>query len=71
MQINAQALPPEQYGREVRIVLDYLDEYRPVHPECQVIGRKLGIGGESLRNKPGPFLRKLISTIDDVESATI
>ena len=42
--------PPEQRERAVRMVLDHLDEYRSVYSACQVIGPKLGIGAESLRN---------------------
>ncbi|MFI8664366.1 hypothetical protein ACIGKR_30550 [Rhodococcus qingshengii] len=42
--------PPEQRERAVRMVLDHLYEYRSVYSACQVIGTKLGIGAESLRN---------------------
>ena len=47
---HAQALSTEQRERAVRMVLDHLDEYRSVYSACQVIGPKLGIGAESLRN---------------------
>lgn len=42
--------PLEQRERAVKMVLDHLDEYRSVYSACQVIGPKLGIGAESLRN---------------------
>lgn len=42
--------PPEQRERAVKMVLDHLDEYRSAYSACQVIGPKLGIGAESLRN---------------------
>ncbi|MDV8009376.1 IS3 family transposase [Rhodococcus sp. IEGM 1318] len=42
--------PLEQRERAVKIVLDHLDEYRSVYSACQVMGPKLGIGAESLRN---------------------
>jgi transposase-like protein len=50
MQIMPKRYPPEQRERAVRMVLDHLDEYRSVYSACQVIGPKLGIGAESLRN---------------------
>ena len=42
--------PLEQREGAVRMVLGHLDEYRSVYSACQVIGPKLGIGAESLRN---------------------
>lgn len=50
MQIMPKRYPPEQRERAVRMVLDHLDEYRSVDSACQVIGPKLGIGAEPLRN---------------------
>nr|THJ64950.1 hypothetical protein EU244_30790 [Rhodococcus qingshengii] len=50
MQIMPKRYPLEQRERAVKMVLDHLDEYRSVYSACQVIGPKLGIGAESLRN---------------------
>jgi transposase len=41
--------PVEQRERAVKMVLDHLDEYRSVYAACQVIGPKVGVGGELLR----------------------
>lgn len=43
----AKHYPVEQ--REVKLVLDHLDEYRSVYAACVAIGPKVGVGVESLR----------------------
>jgi transposase len=49
MRIMSKRYPPEQRARAVKMVLDHLDEYRSVYAACQVIGPKVGVGVESLR----------------------
>jgi transposase-like protein len=49
MWIMSKRYPPEQRARAVKMVLDHLDEYRSVHAACRVIGPKVGVGVESLR----------------------
>ena len=45
----AKHYPVEQRERAVKMVLDHLQEYRPVSAACQSIGPKVGVGTESLR----------------------
>jgi len=44
----AKHYPIEQRERAVKMVLDHLQEYRPVSAACQSIGPKVGAGTESL-----------------------
>lgn len=46
---GAKHYPVEQRERAVKMVLDHLGEYRSVYAACQVIGRKVKVGCESLR----------------------
>jgi transposase len=50
MWITPKPYPAERRARAVKMVLDHLDEYRSVYAACQVIGPKVGVGPESLRN---------------------
>ncbi len=45
----AKHYPVEQRERAVKMVLDHLSEYRSVYVACKLIGPKVGVGAESLR----------------------
>jgi transposase len=49
MRIMTKHYPVEHRERAVKMVLNHLDEYRPVYAACQAIGPKVGVGAESLR----------------------